>query len=613
MCGIAALFAYRPGVAGVDRLELRTIRDRMASRGPDGCGEWFSADGRTALGHRRLSIIDLSETGAQPMASEDGAIVLSFNGEIYNYQALRASLEAEGCRFRSASDTEVILQLYEREGPEGFVRLRGMFALSLWDGRRKGLLLARDPFGIKPLYYADDGATLRVASQVRALRAGAHVSSDPDPAAVAGFFLWGSIPEPHTLYREIRAMPAGHTMWIDGNGPADPQPFYRLPALYAGIGRRRPGVDPEEIHQIFLDTMRHHLVADVPVGAFLSAGIDSTALVGLARELTTGPLRTVTLGFEEFAGTDLDESRAAEETARRLDTDHETRVISRDRFLAEIPELLDAMDQPSVDGVNSYFVSQAAHEAGLKVALSGLGGDELLAGYPSFTSVPRMAAISAFLRPVPGLRRVARPLLETLLPARVPRRYAGVLEYGGGWSGAYRLRRGLFAPWELPQLIGEDLAREGLVRLDTNAAIARCLDPSPKGARDIVSLMEASLYMRNQLLRDTDWGSMAHSLEVRVPLVDVVLWRRLAETLGPSSPLRTKTLLAMAPRPPLPESLQRRRKTGFAVPLWDWIGGSARLDAWRAVPALQGPGFQGMRRWGFTVFRHFTEGLLPSS
>ena len=611
MCGIAAFYAYGSGTP-VDRDEVRTIRDRMASRGPDGAGEWFSDDGRAALAHRRLSIIDLSEAGAQPMASVGGTTILSFNGEIYNYQALRASLEAAGCRFRSTSDTEVVVTLYEREGPEGFLRLRGMFALALWDSRRRGLLLARDPFGIKPLYYADDGSMLRAASQVKALRAGGRVSPEADPAAAAGFFLWGSIPEPHTLYAAVRALPAGHTLWVDESGVSEPRPLFRLTSLYEGL-ETRSAPDPEEIRQAFLDTIRHHFVADVPVGAFLSAGIDSTALVSLAREVHSGPLRTVTLAFEEFAGTALDESPAAAETARRLGTDHETRHLSRERFLAEIPNVLDAMDQPSMDGLNSYFVSQAAHEAGLKVALSGLGGDELLAGYPSFTSVPRMAALSTALRPVPGLRRLARPALEAVLPGRIPRRYAGLLEYDEGWAGAYQVRRGLFAPWELPELLGVDLARAGLERLGTEETVTRCLEPAPQGALDRVSLLEASLYMRNQLLRDTDWGSMAHSLEVRVPFVDVVLWRRLAEILGPSSPVRSKSLLATAPRPPLPEALQNRPKTGFSVPVWKWLDG-ARLDAWRAVPLLRKTGSQqGMRRWGFTVFRHFADGLLPST
>ena len=215
MCGIAAIFNYRTGQP-VDHAELIAVRDHMSARGPDGAGEWYSADQRVGLGHRRLSIIDLSPTGAQPMANTDGTLVVTFNGEIYNYRELRSQLEQQGCRFRSASDTEVLLHLYEREGREMVHKLRGMYAFALWDSRKQGLFLARDPFGIKPLYCADDGKTLRIASQVKALLAGGGVDTSPEPAGHVGFFLWGHVPSPYTLYRGIRGLTAGTTLWVDG-------------------------------------------------------------------------------------------------------------------------------------------------------------------------------------------------------------------------------------------------------------------------------------------------------------------------------------------------------------------------------------------------------------
>ena len=233
MCGIAGIFAYRPTARAVDREELVRIRDHMTSRGPDGSGEWYSADGRVGFGHRRLSIIDLSSRGAQPMQTADGRLVITFNGEIYNYRALRSKLEAKGYVFRSNSDTEVLLHLYAELGHEMLRELRGMFAFAIWDSQEQQLLLARDPYGIKPLYYADDGSTLRFASQVKALMAGRRISRDPDPAGWVGFYLFGSVPEPFTTYREVRAVPAGSFVRIDQRGLREPVQYYSIARKYS--------------------------------------------------------------------------------------------------------------------------------------------------------------------------------------------------------------------------------------------------------------------------------------------------------------------------------------------------------------------------------------------
>ena len=233
MCGISGIFAYHAAATAPDEAELLATRDAMRARGPDGSGAWWSADRRCGLGHRRLAILDLSDRASQPMASADGKIVVTFNGEIYNYRVLRAELEAAGVRFRTTSDTEALLHLYARDGAAMVHRLRGMFAFAIWDERRRELFLARDPYGIKPLYTANDGWTFRFASQVKALLAGGGVSRDPEPAGIAGFHLFGSVPEPFTLYRDIRALPAGHTQRIDMAGPREPQPFANLAAILA--------------------------------------------------------------------------------------------------------------------------------------------------------------------------------------------------------------------------------------------------------------------------------------------------------------------------------------------------------------------------------------------
>src|SRR4051812_2724658 len=287
MCGIAGVLAYRNVAPAVDRAELVRMNQRMAARGPDGSGIWLSPDGRIGFAHRRLAIIDLSERGAQPMASADGTLTITFNGEIYNYRALRQELERKGYTFQTESDTEVLLQLYADRGPAMVEQLRGMFAFGLWDATRRRLLLARDALGIKPLYYADDGWTVRFASQAKALLAGGAVSRHPDPAGIVGFHLLGSVPEPFTVWRDIRAVPAGATVLVDATGPHAPHVYYNVAQ---SLGRRAgASIDADaarrQLSAAVHDSVRHHLVADVPVAVFLSAGLDSGALLGTMAEL----------------------------------------------------------------------------------------------------------------------------------------------------------------------------------------------------------------------------------------------------------------------------------------------------------------------------------------
>ncbi|HVH78991.1 MAG TPA: asparagine synthetase B, partial [Stellaceae bacterium] len=277
MCGIAGIYGHHPVANPVEPAELLRMRDRMTPRGPDGAGAWYSEDRRVGLANRRLAIIDLSERGAQPMLSADGKLAVTYNGEIYNYRDLRRRLEARGSVFRSDTDTEVLLHLYAWKGEAMLAELRGMFAFALWDSDAGRLLLARDPYGIKPLYYADDGWTFRLASQVKALVAGERISLDPEPAGWAGFFLFGSVPEPFTIYRESRAVPTGSAMWIDRQGPHAPVRYCDLSSIFdAAPPERGTAADfPERLRAALLDSVRHHLVADVRIGLFLSAGIDS--------------------------------------------------------------------------------------------------------------------------------------------------------------------------------------------------------------------------------------------------------------------------------------------------------------------------------------------------
>ncbi|RAU23609.1 asparagine synthase (glutamine-hydrolyzing) [Paramagnetospirillum kuznetsovii] len=581
MCGIAAIFAHGPDAHLVDPMEMLRIRDAMTKRGPDGSGAWMGDYGRVVLGHRRLSIIDLTDLGTQPMASAEGDAVIVFNGEIYNYRFLKKRLEAQGVKFRSGSDTEVILEMYRREGAAMLGSLRGMFSLVIWDERRKGILAARDGLGIKPLYVADDGKTVRLASQVKALLAGGKVDTRPDPAGHAGFFLWGHVPEPHTLYKAIRAVKPGTWEWWDKQGGRETGVFFDL-----GAELRRPqpvaGVD---LKAALEDSVAHHLIADVPVGVFLSAGLDSTTLAAMAARQAPGQLLSVTLGFSEFQGDERDEVPLAELAAHHFGTDHTTVRIPGSDFAAQRDRILADMDQPSIDGVNVWFVARAAAACGLKVALSGLGGDELFAGYDNFRAIPKMVSMLSPFGAVPslgrGLRRVASNFERLLGKPKL----AGVLEYGTSLSDAYLLRRGLFMPWELDQVMDAQMARAGLETLAPRLRLAEAAE----GMADdhlAISALEMQFYMRNQLLRDADWAGMAHSLEIRVPLVDTALLRGVM-ALHAADKAPTKRDMALCASPSLPESILNRPKTGFSVPVAQWLGETS-LRGWaKRVHAAQ--------------------------
>ncbi|HSE79189.1 MAG TPA: asparagine synthase (glutamine-hydrolyzing) [Alphaproteobacteria bacterium] len=603
MCGIVAIYAYGPDAPPVSSRELRAIRERMTSRGPDGAGEWLSADGHVGLGHRRLSIIDLRAIADQPMLSVGGRSIVVFNGEIYNYRALREELAAAGCTFRTQSDTEVLLHLYERDGAEMTRKLRGMYAFAIWDANRHGLFLARDPFGVKPLYYADDGRTLRVASQVKALLAGGRVDTAPEPAGHVGFFLWGSVPDPFTLYRGVKALPAGHTMWVDAGGAAAPRRFFDPARILREAGPAPSGLAARRalIRDALVDSVVHHLVADVPVGVFLSAGLDSTTIVALACESGAGNLNTLTLGFREFEGGANDETQLAEAVARQRGTLHTTQWVLGRHFVEERDRVFDAMDQPSIDGVNTYFVAKAAAGSGLKVALSGLGGDELFGGYPSFRQVPQTARWLAPFRHLPALGRTTRRIAQPWVGRIASPKYAGLLEFGGCLAGAYLLRRSLFMPWEIARLLPRDMTTEGLAKLDTLTALARSLDGLHDDRR-AVAMLEMDWYMRHTLLRDSDWAGMAHSLEIRVPLVDPVLLERLAPLLADRNP-PGKQDIADAPAIQLPTEVRARRKTGFVVPVNAWIMGAA-------AGTRAAPDGGGLREWAKMVHAAQAPGLL---
>ena len=599
MCGIAGIYHFdrAPAEYGV-----KAMTARMVARGPDAEGLW-SGEG-VVLGHRRLAILDLDARSNQPMVSSCGRYVIVFNGEIYNFRALRRDLEADGATFRTTSDTEVLLALYARDGERMLPKLRGMFAFAIWDTTARELFLARDPYGIKPLYYAQTPQGFIFASQVKALLASGWVSQELEPAGLAGFYLWGSVPEPWTLYRDVFALPAGHWLKARAGVMAAPVCWHDIRAHWQGASSPSPQPSPangsgsqplpERVREAMRDSVRAHLVADVPVSVFLSGGIDSGTVAGLAAELGA-QVEGITIGFEEFAGRHDDETPVARAIAAHYGLQHHVRQVTRAEFEQDLPRILDAMDQPSVDGVNTWFASKAAAERGYKVVLSGVGGDELFCGYPSFRQIPRMAALGRAVAAIPGARSLLSAPCAWLARYRSQPKFAAIPEWMDSLEGGYFLRRALFLPGELSALMGEEPAREGLARLSgtppgMNLAQAR------DGAA-AVGLLESIHYLRNQLLRDSDWASMGHSLELRTPLVDA----KLLEALGPwvtgFAGGAGKAMLARSPEKPLPDAVINRPKTGFGLPMAAWLAQAADQSAGYPLRLLAAPGTPWARRW----------------
>ena len=551
------------------------MTDSMRNRGPDGHGTWLEANGQVGFAHRRLAILDPTAASDQPMHSADGALTIVFNGEIYNFRALRESLQRRGRIFRTNGDTEVLLQLYAQYGADMLQLLRGMYAFALWDHRKQRLLLARDPLGIKPLYTSTVDGVLHFASQVKTLEP-LLTSREPDPAGRAGFLLWGSVPEPYTFYKGIRALPSGHHMVVERGGARRTFAGETIAEVFAVAAASPPPPLEERVdilHRALGDTVAAHVVSDVPVALFLSAGRDSTMLAALASELPQVHLKALTLGFDVVTGTADDETPLAQQVAEQYGLPFFEEIVGRQTFADEYQHLVDAMDQPTIDGVNVFFVSRMARRAGYKVALSGLGGDELFAGYPSFQQVPRMHRMFRWAGIAPWLGRAVRRASVPALRRTTSPKFAGMLEYAHSLPGAYLLRRSLYMPWELPHLMDPGMADAGLAELAQIPQMQAALRPIAglsNADRVRVSVLEMTLYMRNQLLRDADWAGMANSVEVRVPLVDMALLKQVAPLIVHGR-APTKQEMAMAPMRRLPEAILSRPKTGFAVPVREWL------------------------------------------
>ena len=562
MCGIAGIIG-----SSLPPSELATATDRMRlalrKRGPDDTDTYQSPGGGMALAHTRLAILDLSPAGHQPMRSADGRHVIVFNGEIYNHAVLRRELEAAGETFASRSDTEVILALYRRHGPACVHELEGMFAFCIWDEQERTAFLARDPFGIKPLYYHAAGSGMLVfASEIRALLASECVPRRACREAVASYWCFGTVQEPLTVVQDVRCLPAGHHLtWRHGERQLR---CYWEPQI---IGEGVAEADAVAATRAALrESVERHLVSDVPVGVFLSGGVDSTVVAALAREAGAKAVQTFCITFDDPA---FNEGDMAARTARELGTQHHEWKLDAATGRGLLGDFLAASDQPSIDGFNTYCVSRFAHERGLKVVLSGLGGDELFGSYGSFRLVPRLVRAGRWANLVPLAPALVGRAFTAL--ARSPRmsRLGHCLSDRPSVAGAYWCVRGVFTPAESARLTRHFLAGAAVEPADADTTRHFAVPRQPT-LEDTVSFLELTRYMRNQLLRDSDVMSMASGLELRVPFVDRKLFEVLRQIPGTIRLAANKDLLVRAV-PEIPPWVAQAPKRGFAFPFEQWI------------------------------------------
>ncbi len=582
MCGIfgfvdrSATPAAGPGALGV------RMRDSLSHRGPDGWGvvtfEGHAIDVRgsgspperrarhavtssvATLGHQRLAVIDLSDGGRQPRASVDGRFWITYNGEIYNYRELGAELDSTGWPLKSDSDTEVLLSLFMRDGVECLDRLRGMFAFAIWDDIEGTLFMARDRFGMKPLCYARPSAgSLAFASEPKALMAAGLASPEEAPGAAAAFLRLGFMPSSASWYRDVEVVPPGHWARWSGDAVASGA-YWSVGAASAGpVEEIDPASAAALVQPALVASTRAHLVSDVPVGVFLSGGLDSTAVLATARMAQPGPLRTFTV---VFPGTRFDESALARRAAEHFGTEHCEIEVSDNRFFDGLDRFFDAMDEPTVDGANTYLVAQAAREAGLKVVLSGLGADELLGGYDSFVQVPRIRRLRQRLDRVPGGRSAAS-WVAGLVPSRAAPKMAELVT-DPGWDlvEVWRGYRALFSRVHLRALLGE--AAHGSGASDRHETEDWFWD---------IARSEIEEYMIPLLLRDADAYTMAWGLELRTPFVDHLLVETVRDTVrwrrdGATS---YKATLIARMQGLVPPTHLGQPKRGFVLPIEDWL------------------------------------------
>ena len=613
MCGIAGIIRLNTNNGRLEA-KIEKMQTALKHRGPDDAGIYISTDKQAALAHTRLSILDLSAAGHQPMSTTDNRYHITFNGEIYNFQELRENLISQGEKFHSQTDTEVILKLYQRIGSDCVQHLRGMFAFAIWDDLEKTCFLARDPLGIKPLYYYQLGTTLVFASELRAVLASGLPAINMSLEGLYGYLTTGSVPEPYTLIADIYCLSAGNWLYWQ-NGNITKKQYWQINFTPEKIS---PPEAREIVRKALLDSIQHHFISDVPVGIFLSGGIDSTTILALATQTQKSQLSTYSITFAE---SEFNEGELAQKIANHFGAKHTEYQVTSSFAKTILPDFLAAIDQPSIDGFNTFCVSKVAHDHGMKVVLSGLGGDEIFGGYQSFQKVPQMVEWSKKLNILPFLRTGLGIGLESWGNSPRIKRFGDFLTQTPSFASAYGTFRGIFSHQEACMIINQ---------LSISTPILPPLVPPYQGKKpessslplarggfgwgstpeDEVSFLELSCYMRNQLLRDSDVMSMNWGLELRVPFVDKNLLEAVAPIPSNIRLAQGKKLLTQAITE-IPDWVINRPKKGFSFPFESWMNSEFgdyfdNVHQNLNIP-LNIPLKPWYRRWSLAILHHWWE------
>ncbi len=561
MCGISGIYNYQDKNINAENI-IKNIIKLQDKRGPDNSNYWRSDCNKVFFGHNRLSIIDLSINANQPFVSEDKNYSITFNGEIYNYKSIREELKKNKINFKSNSDTEVILESYRFWGIGFLEKLRGMFAFAIWDIKKKKMILARDPFGIKPLYYTKKNNVFYFASEIKSILSINNLTFKKSEKGIVSYFLWGNVQEPFTLYNEIESVEKGTAKIIYSNGKDETHKYASIKDEILNSKKEyfKNKIDLNYKLKYFIDeTVNCHQIADVPITLLLSAGLDSSVILSSLSEENKNNCSALTLDFHK--NEKLNESYIANKCAKQNNIKHIIKNFNKEELRQLVQRFYTNMDSPTNDGLNNYIVSSYAKRMGTKVIISGIGGDEFFKGYPTFKRIQKINYIpkTKFIGDI--VYHLLKPILNFL---DLNQKYAGILKYGGTLAEAYFLQRSFMFQDDLNDLLSPETIRIGLKDLNLFEEINEDL----KDFEDInlaIMYLEIKYYLTSKLLKDADWTSMSNSIELRTPLVDWFFFKQIIPLLKSNLNI-TKSNLFESYENNLPKELINRKKTGFVVP-----------------------------------------------
>ena len=566
MCGFIASFGQNINHEG-----LKIAFNQLQRRGPDAEGIWKKDN--IFLGSRRLAIFDLHDRSNQPMTSICNRYVLVFNGSIYNYLELRNYLLNLGIKLRTTSDTEVIIELFVLEGPKMLSRLQGMFSFVIWDKHTKEAFAARDPYGIKPLYIGYNSEGIILASQVKTLLSTNLISKEKDFSSQFCFFQFGFVIEPRTWFKHIKSLKSGHYIIIKNNKITYEKNWINLQNFWIQADQNKTKIQKKNLKNIIYEeltaSVNKHLVADVPIGIFLSSGVDSTLLASIVSKSSKKNITAITVLFDDFKNSDYDETIKAKKIAQKLGLKHFIFTVTEEDFLKDFPNIIEAMDQPSIDGINVWYASKAAAKLKLKVVFSGLGSDELFFGYNHFKNIPLTYKYFAIFKKIPFFKLFSKIFFK----------FYSFIKNDDRWTNVTESSKSIFKLWFLKRMIftKEYILEKNFLPDDKNfLEIHNEINRrenfySFKNQKIKLSHLESDYYMKNQLLRDSDWASMFHGVELRTPFVDSHLLSKLKHLMNTYSSFHNKEILKKSFDVILPKEFLQKRKTGFHTPVKNWI------------------------------------------